>query len=629
MCGIAGSLRWDGFDDTAAVQAMTDALRHRGPDAGGVVKRGPMVLGHRRLSIIDLDPSANQPMTDGDVDAWIVFNGEIYNYQDLRRELESEGLRFRTRSDTEVLLKGYLQWGAACLSKLNGMYAFAIWEERRQRLTLARDRLGKKPLYYRLDGNAIAFASELPALRHHSAVSDQLNPDAIGHYLSLNYTLTEACILRDVSKLPPGHVLTVERDRSPVLRRYWDLASCFRQKRNFASVGAAADELRALIDDAVRLRLVSDVPLGAFLSGGIDSAAVVAAMKAGAPGGTIKTFTASFDIEGFDETVEAGEAARFLSAEHHASKLHVDLEQGLQAAVAATGEPFADTSMIPMLSLAGFTREMVTVSLSGDGGDELFAGYTTYTADRLRQLTSWAPAWSSRGLFAALDPLLPAGFGKVSFEYKLRQFLRGHALPADRAHSFWREIFSEEEKARILGRRVEPGGSADPWSHFAAHAEAVTGCHLLDRAMYVDIKTWLVDDILVKVDRTTMAHGLEARAPLLDFRLVEFAASLPVSFKLRGFDKKYLLKRSQQGRLPPATVNRRKAGFNAPVSHWLNGPLAHITEAATLGPKMADLFDLTAIRRLWGEHRARRRDHGLKLFGLACLGLWLEQSPAK
>lgn len=626
MCGIAGAVNWRQLADTQAVGRMVRRLAHRGPDHEGIAVRGAAILGHRRLAIIDLSPDANQPMADVDERIWIVFNGEIYNYQELRADLIAGGARFRTRSDTEVILEAYKRWGDACLDRLNGMFAFGLWDEGRQRLLLARDRLGEKPLYYaELPGQGLVFASELKALRLYPGVGRDISPGALGHYLSLNYILHNECILLGAHKLPPGHFLIAERERPIQVRSYWDLARCFRDKRVVRSRAQAAEELSSLIDDAVRLRLVSDVPLGAFLSGGMDSSAIVGAMRRVRPNTDTLSFTIGFPEAGFDETPAARATAKALAAQHYERVVGVDLARDLPAIVQAVDEPFADTSIVPTYHLAEFARSRVTVCLSGDGGDEIFAGYPTYAADRLRHLTAWVPGPATHMLAQLADRVMPVRHAKLGFGYKLQQFLRGHALPAQRAHYFWRTILSDEMKRDVLAPDVRTAVMAtDPFTTFNRYFHDVADCDYLDQAMYVDIKTWLADDILVKLDQATMAHALEARLPLLDYRLVEYAASLPVSWKYRGLEQKHIFRLSQRHRLPEAVLRRRKTGFNAPVSQWLSGSLLDMAREATRGPRMKAWFDVATIDRMWQDHLAKRRDFGLHLFGLTCLGLWFE-----
>jgi asparagine synthase (glutamine-hydrolysing) len=625
VCGIAGALDWGRPPDAAVVERMTRRLERRGPDAERVVARGPAVLGHRRLAVIAPTPEGLQPMSDHSGRFWIVFNGEIYNYRELRADLGRDGAVFRTATDTEVILEAYKKWDVGCLEHFNGMFAFALWDEVARRLVLARDRLGEKPLYYQTLADGLAFASGLKALRLHPAVSRAIDPAALGDFLSLNYVLGSRSIAAGVQKLPPGHFLLATRAGVGRPTRYWDLARHFHAKRTFAREADAAAELDALLQDAVRLRLVSDVPLGAFLSGGIDSGTVVGAMSRLRPGGPNRTFTVGFAHDSYDEVPEARQTARHFQTDHTEERVEVDVARTLPEILAEVDEPFADTSIVPTWVLARFARRHVTVCLSGDGSDEIFAGYPTYAADRLRHLSAWMPRPLTRAAAVLVDAVVPVSFAKVSLDYRLRQFLRGHALSPEAAHYSWRVILDPVSKAALL--RPEHRGAVcghDPVETFLAHAREVSDCHYLDNAMYVDIKTWLADDILVKVDQATMAHALEARPPFLDHRVVELAASLPPELKMKGFRQKYLLKRSQAAHLPAALLERKKQGFNAPVSSWLEGPLHELGRSATETPRMKEWFDPAAVERLWTEHRARKRDWGLALFGLTCLGLWWE-----
>jgi len=628
VCGICGIVAFGEAPDRDVVAAMAERLVHRGPDAGGLHADGPAVLGHRRLAILDVSDASAQPMLDVSGRWCIVFNGEIYNFRELRRELEAEGAAFRSTGDTEVLLEAYRRWGPECLERLNGMFAFAVWDRRARTLFLARDRLGEKPLFYRpLPDGGVAFASELKALRACPQASGAVNPRAVRQYLALNYVLTSECIVEGVRKLPPGHFLLAAEGRRAEPVPYWDVAAAFRDKRRFRSEGEAAEAFAALLDDAVRIRMVSDVPLGAFLSGGVDSSAVVAAMCRHEPPHQVRTFSMGFAEKSYSELDEAEAVARFLGTDHHAHVAGDDLAGRLAEIVRAADEPFADTSMIPMYALAAFTRRHVTVSLSGDGCDEIMAGYETYAADRLCHLTRGVPRGVVRATARAFDRLWPVTFHKVSLDYKLRQFLAEHDRDVLKAHYGWRRIFTAPEAAALGGGALTAAGDAgDPLEAFRRFEGEVAGCHYLDRMMYVDLKTWLADDILVKVDRTTMAHSLEVRPPFLDHRLVEFAASLPVDLKMKRFQKKYLFKRSQRGRLPEATLRRPKAGFNAPVSHWLATTIGELFDRVVRGGTLGGALDRKRVDALWEDHVERRRDNGLKLFGLVCLGLWLDDA---
>lgn len=609
------------------IRRMTAQLVHRGPDADGYYSDGPVALGHRRLAVLDTSHDADQPMVDSTGNHVIVYNGEIYNFRELRETLESLGARFRTRSDTETLLAGYREWGVNVLDRLNGMFAFAIWDKPRQTLFLARDRLGEKPLYiFPTPDGGLIFASELRALKASGLLSGRINEAALSHFLSLGYTLSSQPIYEGVVALEPAYYWEIARGGGTVIRRYWDLAASFRAKTSITDSAKMAEEVDDLFSQAVSRRMVSDVPLGAFLSGGIDSSAVVSAMGRSRSPALNHTFSIGFPQKGFSELEEARLAARFLEVNHHDLVIDDELASALPAIVAAADAPFADTSMIPTFFLARFTRQNVTVALSGDGGDEIFAGYETYLADKIHR---WMSPFRSafKPALALAAAMAPVRFAKVGLDFKLKQFLRGLDAPFELAHYRWRELFDTEGKATLLTVPVAESISGhSPFDRFRSFFDEVKDLHYLDQALYVDLKTWLPDDILVKVDRMTMAHSLESRAPFLDHRLVEFAASLPTDVKLSGWRKKWIFKLSQRPHLPASVISRRKRGFNAPVSHWLNQSLNRHREMmydATL-PGGERLFRSQVLDRMWKEHESQRIDHGFQLFSLLCLSLWLE-----
>lgn len=605
---------------------MTAALGHRGPDAVGIATIGPVCLGHRRLSVQDLRAAADQPMVDRSGRHVVVFNGEIYNFAELRRELEARGSRFRTHGDTEVLLEAYNAWGLDCLRRFNGMFAFALWDERDRTLLLARDRLGKKPLYWAaLPDGGIVFASELKALAAEPALSRTVNPRAIGHLLSLGYILGSEAMWAGVNKLPPAHWMVVAPDRPVRTGCYWDLAAAYADK-SVMGEAEAAEHLLALLDDATRLRLVADVPVGAFLSGGIDSAAVVSSMCRFVAPARIHTFCAGFEEPGFDERQPAAALARSLGVNHHDQSVAASIGRILPRIAWYADEPFADTSLLPLYALAELARRDVVVALSGDGGDEIFGGYETYVADALCHATRWLPPGLTRAARWGLDRL-PASRAKVGLQFKLRQFLRAHGADPVAAHFGWREIFGPGEKRALLRPEWRDAVmSGDPLADFRAFDAEVAGLGLLDRMSYVDIKTWLADDILVKLDRATMAHGLEARAPFLDHRLVEFAASLPPRFKLRGLCKKWILKRALADRVPADVLTRPKRGFNAPVAHWLD-PAGGLLDAVGVVNLAGPWFRPEMVAALVDDHRARRADNSFKLLTLVSLAMWSRNQP--
>lgn len=631
MCGIAGVVKWDGGLDGCErhVAAMIRSIRHRGPDHDTVLRFDNAVLGHARLAIIDLDPSSNQPFVDSDENLVIVFNGEIYNFKELRAELVARGHTFRTRGDTEVVLTAYKEWGPDAVTHLNGMFAYAIIDHRERRVVMARDRTGEKPLVFkRLPNGGVVFASDLNALRRYPGVGNEVNPVAVGHFLALNYTMADESITQGTEKLRAGHMICFGPEGDSGQLEYWDLACAFQQKNHDISFDDAQERLQELLLDSVRMRMISDVPLGAFLSGGIDSSSVVAAMAKSTDPEKIKTFSIGFKEEGYSEVLEARSIAAYVGVDHSDKTVVPKMADILEKICAAYDEPFADISMIPQYFLSSFARKDVTVALSGDGGDELFGGYVTYLADQVfRSLKRIVPTPVLMGASHVMENHVPAKFGKLNMNYKLRQFLRGSNLDWQSAHVSWRNIFREEEKQKIINTdKLQAITGTDPFEYAERHFSRVSDCNYLDQAMYVDIKTWLVDDILVKVDRATMAHSLECRAPFLDHRLIEFAASLPVDFKLSLGRTKHILRQSQKGHIPEKVRKAPKKGFAAPAADWLAGSLLELGRDVTTSRAMAEWFQVDKINELWDEHVARRRDNGFRLYGLICLGMWLQQN---
>jgi len=620
MCGIAGRIDWRGADHRATVVRMCDAIAHRGPDAHAVEALGAATLGHRRLAIIDLSAAAEQPMFDSAHDHAIVFNGEIYNFLDVRAELSAQGVSFRTRSDTEVVLEAYKRWGPAALEKLVGMFAIAIWDARRRELFLARDRFGEKPLYYAELADGFAFASQLDALVADPAVPRKLDEAALGHFLAFGYTGGESAILSAARKLPPASWAIYGPKGFTGPRAYWTLLDHYGRASAPRDLRVAAEGLAAHLDRASAGQLIADVPVGAFLSGGVDSSAIVASLCRARPPASVETFSVGFDVAGFSETDEARLVATHLGTTHR-DRIVASADGAARHWASAWDEPFADTSMVPTWMLARFARERVTVALSGDAGDELFAGYDTYLADRLRASIAWLPGGVLGGASTIAGALLPARRGKVTWDFKIRRFLEFAAAPEEIAHVDWRRIFAPAEIAGLLRPAWRRAADADVYADARRAAHEARDLHWLDRMGYIDIRTWLPDDILVKVDRATMAHALEARAPFLDHRLAEFAAGLAPELKMAGTARKIVLKESQRDRLPAATLARRKAGFNAPVADWIEKWTGALAPEALAG----EHFEPAAIAALVADHRQGRADNGHKLFALANFALWRER----
>ncbi len=626
MCGIAGSVSWQQQPNLETVKKMVASLHHRGPDAANSIQLGPAALGHARLSIIDISHAATQPMFDVERKFCIVFNGEIYNFQELRTQLTALGSNFRTQSDTEIILEAWKQWNHNCIHRLVGMFAFALFDIRQQAIYLVRDRMGEKPLYYYEHKDGVIFASELKAFYHCPEVAMTINPTAVNAFFSLNYLLTQDCIVKGIHKLPPAHYFKFQYERTTQAICYWDLSQQFQQKIPLHMFDESAEQLDDLIKQSVHGQRYADVPLGAFLSGGIDSSTIVSSMvndqQASA---STHTFSIGFHENTYSELEASQQLADLLAVDHHTQLIDVNMAEQLPDIVAVFDEPFADTSMLPTYFLCQYAKQNVKVSLAGDGGDELFAGYTTYNADRLHHWLSMLPKASFAWLEFATERLLPVSFNKVSFGYKLKQFLRGCQQPYQQAHYSWRQIMTDAEKATILSTHLP---SANPFLQFLNYYDDVANCHYIDQSCYVDMKTWLVDDIIVKVDQTSMAHSLEVREPFLDHRIVEFAAHLPVQWKL-GRENKYILKQCQRRHLPNTILQRAKQGFNAPISHWLANELEPLGKSVTLDPTMAEWFNLAAVEKLWQQHKKHRVDHGYKLFGLINFSLWLANHQTK
>ncbi len=628
MCGIAGLVHDDRdrpVSDRLMV-AMLRELRYRGPDAQGIHYEPGAALGHRRLSVIDL-AGGRQPMTDLSQRFTLTFNGEIYNFEQIRTELMAQGWAFRTRSDTEVLLVGYQAWGSGILDRLAGMFAFGIWDREREVLFLARDRLGVKPLYWsRVAGVGLVFASELSSLLASGVVERRLSTDALGNYLAHGYVTGESSLIAGVQRLLPGHFLEWSRAGEVALRGYWNLGEVWTKA---AAQGGPADETEAeqgfsaILRTAVQQRLVSDVPLGAFLSGGLDSSTIVALMRE--QSADVETFSIGFREASYDELPWARMVAQHLGTRHSETVVSGSAPELLNEIGAKQDEPFADTSIVPTYALCREARRKVTVALSGDGADELLAGYVTHAA------TSWHARL--RGIphpilrlvqFAAA--CLPDSRRKVSWSFKTKQFARGLSRETWQAHAGWRLILSPDFLPRLLQPGIVAAGF-NPFAEFEKAYRAVPDLSRLDRLLVGDYRTWLVDDILFKVDRASSGCGLEVRSPFLDHRLVEYCAALPPTMKLVGGRGKAILRQFAARHLPPAILNRKKAGFNAPVSHWLVGGWRPLAEEAFTSSHLQDLgiFDPRSVQRIWKEHLSGRRDHGYLLFALLLLIRWLER----
>jgi asparagine synthase (glutamine-hydrolysing) len=621
MCGICGILNFDPAApvDPAVLKGMADLLAHRGPDGEGFHREGPVGLGHRRLAIIDLSEAATQPMANEDETLWIVFNGEIYNFQSLRDDLLRRGHTFRSKSDTETILHLYEEEGEGCLRHLRGMFAFALWDGRRRRLLLARDRVGKKPLFYwHRPGRGFAFASEPKAFLADPEFRAEPDAEAIWHFLTFQYIPSPWSGFRGVRKLPPAHYLVLEGERLEI-HRYWDLR--YTPKRPGSAADLAA-ELGARLREAIRLRLISDVPLGAFLSGGVDSSAVVALM-AEVGTGPVRTFSIGFPEADYDELRYARLVAERFQTEHHELVVRPDALAILPRMVWHYNEPFGDSSAVPSFYLAEMTRRGVTVALNGDGGDESFAGYPRYLALRRSRGFDYIPRGVRPGL-AWVAAHLPAGRAK-GFLSRAAQFLAAQDPDPQRRYARWLVHFNHALKQGFCTPefQAQAGGGNSVDLVLAAYARS-DGTDLIDRTLHVDVQTYLPDDLLVKMDIATMAHSLEARSPFLDHELMEFAASLPPELKLHGRTGKKLLKSLLRPLLPPALLHRPKMGFGVPIDHWFRGPLRDVLREVLLSRRALDRGFLTpqAVATLVDEHLTGQRNWHYLLWDLIVLEVW-------
>jgi asparagine synthase (glutamine-hydrolysing) len=624
MCGIAGfyNYRTGAPADGPLVRTMTDAIRHRGPDDEGFHLDGPLALGMRRLSIIDL-AGGRQPIGNEDGTVQVVFNGEIYNHRALRADLEARGHRFTTRADTEVIVHGYEDHGLGVLDRLNGMFGFALWDARARRLVLARDRLGIKPLYWTLTHDGLVFGSELKSLLLHPAVGRTLDGDALRQYLAWEYIPAPRTPFAGVHKLPAATALVIEKG-APRTEVYWRL----RAESPVRSEAEAEEGLRAHFERAIRLQMEADVPVGAFLSGGLDSSALVATLCA-VRGGPVHTFSIGFGEEDFDETPYARRVAGALGTVHREEILRPDCRDLLEEVTAFLDEPFADNSILPTFLVSRLARREVKVVLSGDGGDELFAGYDHYKAERLLEWYGRIPA----ALRQAILRLLGNGVERQPTKHggvrrRLRRLDEALACPAflEQARLMVRSAGTQRDGLVAEGAGGSPEGWLDPFAAIIADSPYRPGS--LAHQQHLDMRTFLADDILVKTDRASMAVSLEARVPYLDHELVEFAFRIPAGMKLRGLTGKWILRRAFRGRLPEAILRRRKSGFSVPIASWLRHELAPVArdllDAGRL--RRQGLFRPEPVERLLDEHAAATADHSRALWALLMFQLWHDRN---
>ncbi len=617
MCGIAGFTTKSWRPDPERIRQATDTIFHRGPDQQGVHRSRCCSLGATRLKIIDL-AAGDQPIYAEDRDSVIVFNGEIYNHLDIRRELESLGHSFRTHCDTETVLQAFLQWDTACFERLRGMFAAAIWTESQRRLVLARDRVGIKPLYLARQGDDLFFASELKGILVHPEIERELNLQGLDCYLSMNYVPSPWTLVKSIEKLPPGHWLDW-RDGQVRQQAYWRIPASSPSAK---SLPEAEEELEVLLRQSVGEHLMSDVPLGVWLSGGVDSSTILH-YAAQASSARLRTFSISFHGHSFDESPYIRQVVDHYGTEHEQLNLspEQDLESAIQELAYYSDEPSADSGALPVWFLAKLCKTKCTVAFSGEGADEIFGGYLTYRANRVAaQLKHLPPAAINLAMRALRR--WPASNEKISLEYKLKRLLQGSLMTPERAHVYWNGTFSEPEKAALTKVALPPGLE----TLLRGLRTEIPGDGLAP-FMRFDQEYYLPDDILVKSDRMSMAHAVEVRPPFLDHRIIEFAATLPASLKMRGLRQKYLLKQLMKSKLPTSVIQRSKVGFDIPTHEWFRGPLRSLLSEtfAAAETEHGDVFRFDAIRRLTQLHMNKSINIGYHLWGLLILFLWMKR----
>jgi asparagine synthase (glutamine-hydrolysing) len=644
MCGICGEISFNNEGVKAeTIQRMCKVLAHRGPDDEGMVfLRGPkrlevkkpfptdlkengfeVGLGHRRLAIIDLSSAAHQPMCNEDGSVWIVYNGEIYNFQDLRKELKDKGHLFKSNSDTEVILHGYEEWGVECLSRFRGMFAFAIWDNHRKHLFMARDRLGKKPLVYFNQEGYFAFASEIKALLQVSTFERKVDVNALHYYLSYQYVPSPYSIFEGIKKLPPAHYLLFDGSGNLKIERYWKLnfSPNLNASKNQLEL---CDGIRAGLEESVKLRLISDVPLGAFLSGGVDSSIIVGIM-AQLSSKPVKTFSIGFEEKEFDEISYARIVSKHFSTDHHEFIVKPNAIEILPKLIWHYNEPFADSSAIPTYYVANMTKDYVKVVLTGDAGDENFAGYPRYLRSKWVSWFTKIPEKARKDWMASLVRMVASfsvGKGRLN---RLADFI--HTLSSDQARNYFEQIkiFNKKEKEDIYTEEFTKDlEGRDPLDFLLDKYDEADGDDLLDRLLYLDIHTYLPEDLLVKMDIATMANSLEARVPFLDHVLMEFAAGIPSGLKLKGSKSKFILKETFSNLLPQAILKRKKMGFGVPVSRWFRKELKDYIYEILLDRKTLNrgYFKREGIERLLNDHIALRYDHSARIWALLFLEIW-------
>lgn len=620
MCGICGKINFNSKAvDSQVVHSMAEILNHRGPDDTGCYVKDNVGLGHRRLSIIDLSKEAHQPMSNEDGSIWIVYNGEIYNFQELKKNLEEKGHIFRSKSDTETIIHLYEESGTDCVKLLRGMFAFAIWDENKKRLFLARDRVGKKPLNYALKNDSLIFASEIKSILKDPDISREVNIESLHHYLTYQYVPAPETMFLGIKKLLPAHILICEQGKIKI-EQYWSLS--YKNKVKLSEEEYCEKILESLTE-STKIRLVSDVPLGAFLSGGIDSSAIVAIMSK-ISNKPVRTFSIGFKEESFNELKYARVIAKLFNTEHREYTVEPNCLEVLPKLIWHFDEPFADSSAIAVYYLSKMTRQEVTVALNGDGGDESFAGYERYAVNKIADACSLIPS-SIRNIIAWFMEKFPESTKKKDFVKNFKRFIKGVNLSKEHRYGYWMSIFDNESKDNLYSeyfkKRLE---NINSWNYIAETYRKSDATDLIDSTLFVDVMTYLPCDLLAKVDITSMANSLECRSPFLDHKLMELCASVPSNLKLKGITTKYILKKALRKILPPEVLQRKKAGFGVPIGGWFRNELKDYAYETLIGRTSIKrgYFDKNSLKALLDEHCSGKINHGHRIWALVNLELW-------
>jgi len=626
MCGICGYLTWgEEVVQENIIHQMCEVIRHRGPDDEGIYLEKNIGLGMRRLNIIDL-VTGHQPIHNEDNTIWVVYNGEIYNFQELRESLEKNGHRFYTRTDTEVIVHLYEEMGTRCLEKFNGMFSLALWDKKRSILFLARDRIGIKPLHYAKLNNQFIFGSEIKSILVHPEVKREVEPLSLSKYLTFEYIPAPHTIFKGIKKLLPGHFLTINQFGEIKIEQYWDIN--FTHELEIKKEKVYEEEILSLLKASVKRMLISDVPLGVFLSGGIDSSTITALMTKLIPG-QVKTFSIGFEDKSFDESKYARQVAQYLGTSHYEDVLSPNKMIELVPTIAEVlDEPLGDASIIPTYLLSQFTRKYVTVALGGDGGDELFAGYPTYQAHRLALLYEKIPRVVRENLIKKAVMGLPVSTADISLDFQAKKFISGIPYSPEIRNYIWLGSFSPIEKKDLLSEEIYGKIKlSDSFEDLKMHLAKTNAQNPLDRLLYLDMKFYLQEDILVKVDRASMANSLEVRPPFLDHTFVEFVVKLPPQLKLKGLTTKYIFKKAVKELLPKGIACRKKKGFGIPIARWFKNELKGFVLDVLAEDKInrEGFFNYAYIKRLLDEHFEGKKDNRKQLWTLLVFELWYDR----